>query len=189
MTLPPRLYDFAQALLGVRTSQARLSPHLARMENASVIDVGGGTAIHGRQLPDSATYLCLDRDPNKLRRARSSGVRAIQCDATLIALAPKSVDFALCIALAHHLPDGALTDVFREISRVVRRQIVFIDAVARPRLSVGGLLWALDSGSYPRSKEQLLAAIADAFVCDRVETYESYHRYLMCVASPRAAGT
>ena len=76
-----------------------------------------------------------------------------------------------------------------EISRVVRRQIVFVDAVARPRLSVGGLLWALDAGSYPRSEEQLLAAIADAFVCDRVETYEIYHRYLMCVASPRPVGT
>jgi ubiquinone/menaquinone biosynthesis C-methylase UbiE len=155
------------------------------MENASVIDVGGGTAIHGRQLPDSATYFCLDRDPNKLRRARSSGVRVMQCDATLIALAPKSVDFALCIALAHHLPDPALKDAFQEISRVVRRQIVFVDPVARPRLSVGGLLWALDAGSYPRSEAQLLDAVADAFVCDHVETYEIYHRYLMCVASPR----
>jgi len=185
MTLPPRFYDFAQVVLGMRTSAARLSPHLARMANASVVDVGGGTAIYGRRLPGSVGYLCLDLDASKLRRARSTGVRVMQCDATLIALAPKSVDFALCIALAHHLPDPALKDVFREINRVVRRQMLFVDAVAGPRLSVSGLLWALDNGSYPRSEDQLLAAITDAFVCDHVEAYEGYHRYLMCVASPR----
>jgi hypothetical protein len=185
LTLPPRLYDLAQVLLGMRISQARLAPHLARMQNASVIDVGGGTALHGQQLPTSAVYFCLDRDLDKLGRARSSAARVLQCDATALALAPKSVDYALCIALAHHLPAEALTAALSEIRRVVRRQMVFVDPVVQDRPSIGGLLWRLDAGSYPRSEAQLLAALSESFDCEHVESYEIYHRYLMCIASPR----
>jgi hypothetical protein len=184
MTLPPKLYDLVQVVLGMRISQAKLGPFFAEMENARVIDVGGGTALHGRLLPTSASYLCLDLDIEKLERAHMSGARALQCDATQIPLATKSVDYAMCIAFAHHLSDVALTTALREIARVVRRKLIFLDPLAQDRLSFPWLLWKLDAGSHPRSEQQLLAAISDVFTCDYVESYAIYHRYLMCIASP-----
>ena len=44
----------------------------------------------------------------------------------------------------------------------------------------------LDDGSHPRSERELLDALSGEFVCEKVESYSIYHRYLMCVASPKS---
>jgi SAM-dependent methyltransferase len=183
--LPPHLYDLAQVALGMGTSLARLAPHFAKLHNGSVLDVGGGTGLYARYLPESVRYLCLDNDLAKLRRAKAVLPRLMRCDATRIALAPKSVDYALCIGVAHHLADRAFEGALREIARVVRHRMIFVDPVAQRRLSLGGLLWMLDDGNYPRSEKQLLDALSHDFVCEQVESYRIYHRYLICVGSPR----
>jgi SAM-dependent methyltransferase len=184
--LPPKVYDFAQVLLGVRATVERLSPHLARLGGGSVLDVGGGTALYSRYLPPSADYLCLDSDLAKLRRARqvASVSKVLLCDATRMAIQSDSVDCALCVGVAHHLADDDFRMMLREIARVARR-LIFLDPVAQTGASVGRLLWMLDAGSYPRSEATLREALSSDFLCEHIESYAVYHRYLMCVASPR----
>lgn len=183
-TLPPKLYDLVQTALGVRRTFARLSPRLSAMRDSLVLDVGGGTGLYRPLLPATARYICLDSDPLKLTRAQATASRLIHGSATQIPLASKSVDYALCIALAHHLPDAALGEAFSEIARVVRRRIVFLDPLARSGPSVGKLLWLLDAGSHPRSQQTLLRELSHHFRCENIESYSLYHRYLLCDAVP-----
>jgi hypothetical protein len=175
-----------QVLLGQRTSSARLAPHFERLRGAAVIDVGGGTGLYRRHVPDATPYVCVDNDRLKLNRISAAQSCRLQCDATRLALRPKSVDYGICIGVAHHLADDAWHGMLREIARVVRRRLIFVDAVAQSRPSVGGLLWRLDAGSYPRSESRLLEALSADFVCEQVETYRIHHRYLMCIAAPKA---
>jgi SAM-dependent methyltransferase len=186
-TLPPPIYDLAQTLLGVRTTFARLAPRLADMEHALVLDVGGGTGIYRPRLPPSARYVCLDSDYLKLSRARAMAPRVLLGDATSIPLAAKSVDFALCIGVAHHLPDAALRRALLEMARVVRTRLVFLDPLLKPGPSVGRLLWMLDAGSHPRTQPQLLDELSIGFRCERIETYAVHHHYLLCDAVPRTS--
>jgi ubiquinone/menaquinone biosynthesis C-methylase UbiE len=185
-TLPPRLYDLVQVLLGQRTSLARLAPHFERLGGGAVIDVGGGTGLYGRHLPNGTRYICVDNDRQKLQRARATHSCCVQCDATRLALRSKSVDYGICIGVAHHLADDAWHEMLREIARVVRRRLIFVDPVIQRRLSISDLLWRLDAGSYPRSESRLLEDLSAEFVCEQVESYHIHHRYLVCIAAPRA---
>jgi ubiquinone/menaquinone biosynthesis C-methylase UbiE len=188
MYLPPRLYDLVQVLLGMRTSLARLSPHLAALDGGVVVDVGGGTGLYQQHLPATTTCVSLDTDWKKLARARAERPRGrlVSCDATRISLADKSVDYAICIGVAHHLDDAAFRLALREMARVVRRRLIFVDPVRQSRWSFAQLLWALDDGRHPRYEAALLDAIGAEFVCEHVESYRIHHRYLMCVGVPRS---
>lgn len=173
----------------MRTTLARLSPHLAALEGGVVVDVGGGTGLYQQHLPSTAKCVSLDTDWDKLARARAERPRAclVSCDATRISLADKSVDYAICIGVAHHLDDAAFRLTLREMARVVRRRLIFVDPVRQQRWSFARLLWALDDGRHPRYERALLDALADEFVCEHVESYQIHHRYLMCVAAPRSS--
>jgi ubiquinone/menaquinone biosynthesis C-methylase UbiE len=184
-TLPPRIYDLAQTLLGARVTFARLAPRLADMGDALVLDVGGGTGLYRQLLPKSARYVCLDRDAAKLARARIVSSQLILGDATCIPIASKAMNFVLCIAVAHHLADDALSAALREMARVVRNRLVFLEPVAASGRPVGRLLWSLDAGSHPRTHERLLDELSVSFACTRVESYSIHHRYLLCDAVPR----
>jgi hypothetical protein len=109
----------------------------------------------------------------------------IVCDATRMALRSRSIDCALCIAVAHHLSDASLAELLREVARVVRTRLVFVEPVSRPSSLVGRLLWKLDAGRYPRSAEALVDALSSAFSIDHLESYTIYHQYLLFIASPR----
>jgi hypothetical protein len=111
----------------------------------------------------------------------------VSCDATRISLADKSVDYAICIGVAHHLDDASLPLALREMARVVRGHLIFLDPVRQRQWSLARLLWALDDGRHPRDESVLLEAISAEFVCTHVESYRIHHRYLMCIAAPRSA--
>ena len=64
---------------------------------------------------------------------------------------------------------------------IVRRQIIFVDAVKRKDLVESRLLWGLDRGPHPRTDAALLMAFGRTL---RVERFTIFHTYLLCVASP-----
>jgi hypothetical protein len=49
------------------------------------------------------------------------------------------------------------------------------------------LLWSIDAGSYPRTADELLAALEKDFVVEHEEQFAVHHAYLLCVARPRPA--
>ena len=73
--------------------------------------------------------------------------------------------------------------MMREFARVVRRQVIFVDAVKRPDSAMSRLSWRLARGSHPRTDGALLTALGRTL---RVERFTVNHPSLPCVGSPCA---
>jgi SAM-dependent methyltransferase len=180
-----RLYDLVQQAAGAGQVRARLRPLLDGAENQSVLDIGAGTGALRPYLPRSSQYIWVDNDPAKLRGYQSrGGGLALVGSVFELGLAPKSVDQALCIAVAHHLADGELSRAFREIARVVKRRLIFLDPLDCPRL-MSRMLWSIDRGSFPRSAEVLQRFLEESYVLEQAEVFTVLHRYFVCVATPK----
>lgn len=181
------VYDLVQRFMGCEHSLKRLAPHLAPFSGGVVLDVGAGTGNCARITPASSRYIWLDNDTEKLKgfRAKISTGLAMLGDATCIALRAKSVDVALCVAMSHHLSDLELAELFRELGRVCRTKLIFVDPVIRPNRLVSDLLWRFDRGSYPRSAGQLCSSMEQHFDLEWIEEYDIYHHYLLCVGRPK----
>jgi SAM-dependent methyltransferase len=183
----PVVYDAIQAVAGLRHTRRRLAPFVAHLEG-DLLDVGGGTGLILPLLPATARYLWLDNDPLKLRGFRlraGPGARGILGDATRLCLRDASVDLAVCIAVSHHLAPGDLERAVAELARVVRRRLVFLDALDRPSSWVSRVLWRLDRGSFPRSAEALRGVLEQWFEVEHVERYTVYHEYMLWAGRPR----
>jgi ubiquinone/menaquinone biosynthesis C-methylase UbiE len=179
-----RLYDAAQYAAGAGLIRDHLTRRLVDVGSATVLDVGAGTGLYASCLPDTARYIWFDNDAHKLRGfIRRGGGRAIIGDATSIALADKSVDFAMCTHVAHHLNDRQAEQFMSELARVTRRRIVVQDAVG-PSGPASRLLWSIDKGSYPRTREQLLSLMSKRFTIAYSEEYSRFHTYLLVIATP-----
>jgi len=183
----PRVFDWIQRSLGLEHTHRRLTPYLSRTDKQVVLDIGAGTGNFSTLIPESATHLALDIDLKRLRalKAKHPSSAVIVCDATAICLRQKSVDHAVCIALAHHLSDAQLPLLFSELARVTKQRLVFLDPVECNDSQISSLLWKYDRGSYPRLAEALCAAIEPWFQTERIERYAIFHRYLMFVGRPR----
>ena len=184
----PVLYDVAQILFGGRRSRSHVALRLAALAPSSVLDVGGGTGFYAPAVPAHAHYVVADLDVAKIRRLRDRWPRAdaIVADATALPVKTDAVDVALFIAVAHHLPEEALDQALRELARVARRRVVFIDPLATDRLA-GRALWQLDRGSSPRTPEELTGRAEVWFELEHVEVYSILHDYLLWVGSPRSS--
>jgi SAM-dependent methyltransferase len=182
----PRLYNAVQILCGLRYTQSRLRPLVADTEGDIVLDLGGGTGLVRPLLRRPRGYVWLDNDPLKLR-ALPADVRrlAVIGDASRLCFRDRSVDVALCLALSHHLTDAELEGLIRELRRVVRRRLVFLDALDVPRRLLSRLLWKIDRGSHPRGRDTLRGVIERDFVIEHLDEYVVYHRYMLCTATPR----
>lgn len=183
----PWVFDFTQRFLGLQESFRRLEPWLVETAGKIVLDVGAGTGNFSPLVRRSAMYLALDNDDEKLHglRAKKIAGNLILGDATRLSLADQSVDYVLCIALAHHLTDSELPVLFTELARVVRVGIVFLDPVEHKTSQVSNFLWRYDRGSYPRSKDTLIAELQLKFELEHIEHYKIYHDYLLCVGRPK----
>ena len=182
----PAVYDAIQRTVGTPRTRELLREHLAGAAGKTVLDVGAGTGRLRDTLPDGAKYVWLDNDPQKLSgfKAKRPEDETILADATQIPLGDKSVDYAVCVAVAHHLPEDAFPRLVTELARVVRERLLFVDAL-REQAAIGRLLWGFDRGTHPRSADELLSTLQGAFELDDVERYSKLHRYVFCVARPK----
>jgi|SRR5579859_229224 len=185
----PWVYDQTQKALGYDQLCRLLRPYLQEAAGCSVLEVGAGTGNSVTLLPPAVRYLWSDNDPQKLAgyRAKFPGGRGLLCDATRLPLADHSVDYSLCVAVAHHLTDPALTRLFAELARVTRRKLILWDPVEHRASAVSRLLWHYDRGSYPRSAQTLCQALQASFTLARVEHPVIYHHYVLCVGLPHPA--
>lgn len=183
----PRIYDLVQKVAGFEQVGNHLSTHLAAAANASILDVGGGTGNWRRFMPNSANYLWLDCDSQKLTgyRANHPDGTGVMADATTLCFGNKSVDYALMVGVAHHLTAEQLSALFSEVSRVVRRSFIFLDPVDCQNRAVSKLLWRYDRGRFPRTSQALKTALANSFDISHSDELTIYHRYTLCVAQPK----
>jgi SAM-dependent methyltransferase len=187
----PWLYNVAQNLAGAETVRRHLRPRLEETGGKLVLDVGAGTGLYLSCFPASARYIWLDPDPQKLagfHGTPNAARLALLGDATCLGLRRSAVDFAVCTNVTHHLDERQLGQCVDELARVVRGKLILHDAVktARP---VSRLLWRMDRGRHPRSREALVAAVERRFAIEHLERYATWHEYVLLVAVPRAHET
>jgi ubiquinone/menaquinone biosynthesis C-methylase UbiE len=184
----PRVYDWVQKAMGADSVGRFLAPHLVESAGHTLLDVGAGTGINRRLMPDSTRYIWMDNDAQKLSGYRgkgSSGLGALG-DATQLCFRDKSIDYGLCSAVFHHLNDDQLSRLFDELGRVVRRRLIILDAVKCADRVVSNLLWNYDRGSFPRTGKQICAALERRFNLEHVDELTVYHSYILCVANPKS---
>ena len=182
----PLVYDWIQRGAGYAEVSGRVARCLPAETPATVLDVGAGTGNLRRVVPGGASYIWLDNDLVKLNGFLAKGSRsfAMLADASRLAVRDRGVDYIVCVDVSHHLTDDQLAGMMREFARVVRRQVVFVDAVKRPDSVLSRILWGLDRGSQPRTEAALLTALGRTLRVERVERFTVYHTYLLCVARP-----
>ena len=175
----PAVYDTVQRLAGARETRRRLRQALEDVDGATVLDVGAGTGTFETILPPRARYVWLDSDREKLAgfRARSASA-AILGDATKLPLRDRSVDWAISVAVSHHLDDAELRAMLDELRRVTREGVVFVDAVLLPT-PASRLLWRYDRGRNARPAATLWHELERRFEIHAAEEYRLLHRYLL----------
>jgi ubiquinone/menaquinone biosynthesis C-methylase UbiE len=183
----PVIYDRVQRLAGLQETLQRLRPLLERFRDQTILDVGAGTGNCLQIMPPGARYVWLDNDPQKLHGFQSKGPLGLAMlgDATRLALRDESIDVALCCGMSHHLTDEKAAALFRELARVCRSHMIFLDAIAAPGSRTSNLLWKYDRGSHPRTGEVLRQLLSDSFHIVHAEQYKIYHTYVLCVGEPR----
>jgi ubiquinone/menaquinone biosynthesis C-methylase UbiE len=184
----PVVYDAVQTLAGTGQLNARLATYLAPLPTGAVIvDVGGGTGLPRRLLPDDSRYVCVDADLVKLRGFRGKhGLGEAVCgDAAALPLPDSRFDVVVCKMVGHHLTDSQLAGMFKECARVLRpgARMLFLDPVQATDRVRSRLLWRYDRGSYPRAPESLKEAMAVEFDINEWSVFAIHHRYVLGVGT------
>jgi ubiquinone/menaquinone biosynthesis C-methylase UbiE len=182
------VYDFIQTVGGIKLVYRRFARALLNHSSYhTVLDIGGGTGRIRSLFTADCKYFCLDNEAPKLLqfRHRNENALAILGDATSLPIASASMDLVLCIAVSHHLRDSELQQVLMEATRILRPggRLLFYDALWKPQWWPGRLLWSLDRGSNPRTKDVLLSIIAKHTRILHQEEFRQAHEYLLLVAS------
>jgi SAM-dependent methyltransferase len=182
----PAVYNLLQRVAGVEKSRARVRRILADTSGV-LLDIGAGTGLYADLLPTGAHYLWLDNDPEKLGGFRRSHPQklALLGDASRMPIRDGGVDYAMSIAVSHHLTDAEFDSFLRTVARVCRLGFIFLDGTDQPQSRVSRLLWKYDRGSRPRKPEVLREFLERYFVIQSEELYRIYHTYLLCQAVPK----
>lgn len=183
----PVVYDCIQRLGGFEQTLRRLRPLFGQYGGQTILDVGAGTGNYIPIMPREMRYIWLDNDLRKLQGFKSKGLPglALVGDATQIALRDDSVDVAFCCAVTHHLTDTEVIRLFRELARVCRNRLIFLDAIDKPDSFVSRVLWRYDRGSYPRPRDVLQQLMTRSFRIVHAEEYKVYHSYVLWVGEPK----
>jgi ubiquinone/menaquinone biosynthesis C-methylase UbiE len=182
----PFVYDLVQRAAGWSKISERLALQVKDTSGQLVLDVGAGTGSGAELLPSGARYLWLDSDPQKLNgfKKKHPESLAILGDGSMICLQDKSVDVTLCLDVTHHIPDEYIASFLKEVRRVTRERLVFLDPLVW-NSKVSRLLWHYDRGSFPRPFQTLYEVLQKHFEIEYLECFSVYHHYILCVGRPR----
>jgi ubiquinone/menaquinone biosynthesis C-methylase UbiE len=98
-----------------------------------------------------------------------------------------SFEAAICLFVSHHLDDAEFRAVVKELARVTKGVLFFVDAVRNEGRLLSRLLWRYDRGRNPRTKAEILAALGAAFEMADVSDFQTLHQYVLCVARPASS--
>jgi SAM-dependent methyltransferase len=182
------VYDLIQTMCGAKFNARRFRRVLEAYPGYhSVLDIGAGTGRIRKQLSADCTYYCIDNEGPKLLQLRKAakGALAILGDATNTPVASSSMDLVLCMAMSHHLSDSELELALLEIRRTLQPggRLMFVDALWSRHWLPGRILWSLDRGSNPRSKEALLSILTKHVRIIRQEEFRLAHDYMLLLAA------
>lgn len=184
----PVVYGIVQALAGQARVAARLNSAVAALgiggAGGSVLDVGSAEGGFAARVGIDPVYIDVDARPLLALRRRDAKSRAAAADASRLPFEDGAFDVTLCVAVSHHLAPEVLEGAVSELARVTRRRLVFLDAVRDDGRRLSRWLWKLDRGRYPRTQEDLGAALARRFRLDPPANFTVLHRYVLWVATP-----
>jgi len=180
----PVVYDISQKLAGGKLTQSILRQELSSLpEKGSALDVGGGTGRLRPLLPPQWRYTCLDTDPKKLKGFKKNYEKdqSINASGCHMPVPDQSYDICLMKSVTHHLNTVNLTGSLKEIKRVLRPGGLFIlvDAIWCPSNLRGRILWCLDRGNFPRTKEALTNHLTNNFLIERQRFWRVNHNYAL----------
>jgi len=75
-----------------------------------------------------------------------------------------------------------LAAMFDELRRITSGRLIFLDAVAAPRLT-SRILWHYDRGRHPRTADALREQIERRFAVTTQEEFTVFHTYLLVTAT------
>ncbi len=174
----------------------RINPVLRALDaqpNESVLDAGCGYGYLVNHL-SHCNYTGVDLEKERIDWAKhkfgeNSNRRFFQKDACDTGLPSKSFDKAVAFGLLHHLPDDVAKKCVKELTRLVRKKIVFLDGVYSRFHLPNNILCKLDQGKYVRHAEDYLALVSPHATIVKADSYHAYSgiaKYLMmtCYTDP-----
>lgn len=184
----PTVYDFVQRVAGVEI----VAKHLQRkIELAAtqglLVDLGAGTGIHRNCVPEQLKYLSIDLDIVKLRQNQKLRKRSmlVVADAIQLPIAGASVNLVIMIMVTHHLSDDDLRCALHECKRVMIQgaRLIVCDPVRIDRRLVSRGMWALDRGTFQRSRQELAQVLGQVFEIEECSDFKVLHTYAMFTAT------
>jgi ubiquinone/menaquinone biosynthesis C-methylase UbiE len=129
----------------------------------------------------------MDIDLPRLRIAKRRGASTVLADASRMPISSASIDLVVLRAVSHHVDDRTFATMIAECRRVLKHdgRLLFLDAVWVPSRLPGLVLWRLDQGSHPRTREQMLEAVLSHFDLEHQVTFSVFHTYLLAMARPK----
>ena len=184
----PFVYDLIQRAVGCGPIFKILQPHLAATSASTLLDLGAGTANFRPLAPPSAKYIWFDSDPVKLAgyRAKFHSGSSLLGNGGQLRFREQSIDFALFAAVSHHLNDEEFNSTLAALTKILRHRLICFDAFKSEDGLSSNLLWCLDRGCYPRSRDSLIDFVSRYFDIESVEDLSTYHRYVLIVANSSA---
>lgn len=187
----PRLWNLLRRLLeaNFRSEKAVIRRELRSWRKESrlrLLDFGCGTGELASLFPPEG-YVGMDVSEVYVAYARRTyGPRFQVMDGQALAYADNAFDEALVAGVFHHLPDEAVRQMAKELSRVLHpagRLLVMEDVPARACWNLPGrLIHRLDRGAYIRSEREYLALLSEHFVLERAYPMRSgFCDYLVLV--------
>ena len=151
---------------GVGRLLSRLSGGGGRRRAVTILDVGAGMGDIARHLErgfprgmPAIRAVALDWHREAARLCSSSGVIAVQGEASCLPFADRSVDIVVASQLLHHFNRASSVRLVRELDRVARLGVVIAD-LRRARLAAAGIwLGAVVLGFHPVSRNDGVVSV------------------------------